>query len=133
MKKVTFDAETTKDPQFKQQLKRIIAEFESEYRKAMQNAHANGRSLKASPLQNLMKQGKLTPDFIMSEFPRIADKKSTLPSSQRDIIGTLVYNAAKRTVMAKQAERARQIEEKANERVAQEDDATTNNPGASKE
>ncbi len=133
MIKVTFDAETTKAPQFKQQLKRIIAELESEYRKAMQNAHANGRSLKASPLQNLMQQGKFTPDFIMSEFPRIADKKSTLPSSQRDIIGTLVYNAAKRTVMAKQAERARQIEEKANERVAQEDDTTTNNPEASKE
>lgn len=131
MIKVTFDAETTKDPQFKQQLKHIIAEFESEYRKAMQNAHANGRSLKASPLQNLMQQGKFTPDFIMSEFPRIADKKSTLPSSQRDIIGTLVYNAAKRTVMAQQAERVRQIEEKANERVAQEE--TINNHGASKE
>lgn len=125
---VTFDAEITKDPQFEQQLKGIIAEFENEYNKAKQAAKDKGRRLKTSPLLNLMQQGKFTYDFIMSEFPMVADKTSTLPSSQRDIIGSVVFNAAKRTVILKQAERARQIEEKANARVSQEEaaEATTN-------
>ncbi len=125
---VTFDAEITKDPQFEQQLKGIIAEFETERKKAEEAAYKHGNRLKASPLLNLMQQGKFTYDFIMSEFPRVADKTSTLPSSQRDIIGSVVFNAAKRTVIVKQAERARQIEEKANARVAQEEaEATATN------
>lgn len=130
---VTFDAEITKTPQFEQQLKRIIAEIESGHRKTKQAASDQGRRLKASPLLNLMRQGKFTYGFIMSEFPRVADKTSTLPSSQRDIIGSLVFNAAKRTVMLQQAERARQIEEKANARAAKEEEATAaNNPETSK-
>ncbi len=122
---VTFYAEIAKDPQFEQHLKGIIAEFETEYNKAKQAAKDKGRRLKASPLLNLMQQGKFTYDFIMSEFPRVVDKTSTLPSSQRGIIGSVVFNAAKRTVILKQAERARQIDEKANARVAQEEAAET--------
>lgn len=117
MQKVTFDAEVTKAPQFEEQLKGIIAEFETEY----SNAAQRNSSLKATPLLNLMREKKFTFDFIMSEFPKIADKKSTLPSSQRDIIGSIVFNAAQRTVIMQQAERARKIEGKANEKTAEAD------------
>ena len=68
-----------------------------------------------------MREKKFTFDFIMSEFPKIADKKSTLPSSQRDIIGSIVFNAARRTVIMQQAECARKIEEKTNEKTAEVD------------
>lgn len=121
MQKVTFDAEVTKAPQFEEQLKGIIAEFETEYSKAAHNAAQRNSSLKATPLLNLMREKKFTFDFIMSEFPKIADKKSTLPSSQRDIIGSIVFNAAQRTVIMQQAERARKIEEQANEKTAEVD------------
>lgn len=117
---VTFDAEITKDPQFEQQLNGIIAEFETECNKAKQAAKDRGRKLKASPLLNLMSDGKFNADFILSEFPKVADKTSTLPASQREIIGSIVFNAAKRAVLLKQANRARKIEGKANERIASE-------------
>lgn len=121
MTNVTFDADITKDPMFAQQLNGIIAEFETERDKAAKAAKEHGNKLKASPLLHLMDGGKFNADFIMAEFPKIANKTSTLPSSQREVIGSLVFNAAKRTVLLKQAERARKIEERANERVAKEE------------
>lgn len=121
MTNVTFDADITKDPMFAQQLNGIIAEFETERNKAVKAAKEHGNKLKASPLLNLMEGGKFNADFIMAEFPKIANKTSTLPSSQREVIGSLVFNAAKRTVLLKQAERARKIEKRANERVAAEE------------
>ena len=112
MVNVTFDAEITKDPAFDIQLNGIIAEFKNERKKAEAKAKEHGNKLKSSPLLRLMDEGKFNAAFILSEFPKVADKTSTLPSSQREIIGSIVYNAAKRTVLLKQAERAQRIEER---------------------
>lgn len=120
MQKVTFDAGVTKDPTFAEQLNGIIAEIKNEHDKAKQAAKDRGRKLKASPLLNLMNDGKFNADFILSEFPKVTNKTSTLPASQREIIGSVVFNAAKRAVLLKLANRARKIEEKANERIASE-------------
>lgn len=120
MVNVTFDAEITKDPAFDIQLNGIIAEFENEKKQAEAKAKEHGRKLKSSALLTLMNEGKLNADYIKSEFPNIVAKKSSLPSSQREVIGSIVFNAAKRTVLLKQAERARRIEEKANAKVAEE-------------
>lgn len=121
MVNVTFDAEITKDPAFDIQLNGIIAEFENEKKQAEAKAKEHRRKLKSSALLTLMNEGKLDADYIKSEFPNIVAKKSSLPSSQREVIGSIVFNAAKRTVLLKQAERARRIEEKANAKVAEEE------------
>lgn len=121
MVNVTFDAEITKDPAFDIQLNGIIAEFENEKKQAEAKAKEHRRKLKSSALLTLMNEGKLNADYIKSEFPNIVVKKSSLPSSQREVIGSIVFNAAKRTVLLKQAERARRIEEKANAKVAEEE------------
>ena len=121
MVNVTFDAEITKDPAFDIQLNGIIAEFENEKKQAEAKAKEHGRKLKSSALLTLMNEGKLNADYIKSEFPNIVAKKSSLPSSQREVIGSIVFKAAKRTVLLKQAERARRIEEKANAKVAEEE------------
>ena len=121
MVNVTFDAEITKDPAFDIQLNGIIAEFENEKKQAEAKAKEYRRKLKSSALLTLMNEGKLNADYIKSEFPNIVAKKSSLPSSQREVIGSIVFNAAKRTVLLKQAERARRIEEKANAKVAEEE------------
>jgi len=76
MEKVTFDAEVTKDPVFETQLKGIIAEFESERRTAEVKAKEHGNKLKSSPLLRLMDEGKFNAPFILSEFPKVADKTS---------------------------------------------------------
>lgn len=124
MVNVTFDAEITKDPAFDIQLNGIIAEFENEKKQAEAKANEHRRKLKSSALLTLMNEGKLNADYIKSEFPNIVAKKSSLPSSQREVIGSIVFNAAKRTVLLKQAERARRIEEKANAKVAEEEAKT---------
>lgn len=121
MVNVTFDAEITKDPAFDIQLNGIIAEFENEKNQAEAKAKEHGRKLKSSALLTLMNEGKLNADYIKSEFPNIVAKKSSLPSSQREVIGSIVFNAAKRTVLFKQAERAQRIAEKANAKVAEEE------------
>ena len=121
MVNVTFDAEITKDHAFDIQLNGIIAEFENEKKQAEAKAKEHRRKLKSSALLTLMNEGKLNADYIKSEFPNIVAKKSSLPSSQREVIGSIVFNAAKRTVLLKQAERARRIEEKANAKVAEEE------------
>ena len=121
MVNVTFDSEITKDHAFDIQLNGIIAEFENEKNQAEAKAKEHGRKLKSSALLTLMNEGKLNADYIKSEFPNIVAKKSSLPSSQREVIGSIVFNAAKRTVLLKHAERARRIEEKANAKVAEEE------------
>ena len=121
MVNVTFDAEITKDPAFDIQVNGIIAEFENEKKQAEAKAKEYRRKLKSSALLTLMNEGKLNADYIKSEFPNIVAKKSSLPSSQREVIGSIVFNAAKRTVLLKRAERAQRIEEKANAKVAEEE------------
>ena len=120
MQKVTFDAEIAKDPKFDEQLQGVITELEDERRKVIEKAGSEAK-LKASPIGNLMREGKLTVAFLKAEFPKIANKESKLPSSQREVVSQIVFNAAQRTVLLKQAERARRIEEKANARVAAEE------------
>lgn len=120
---VTFDADIIKTPQFEEQLKAIIAEFNAHKSTAAKTAADRGTKLKQTPMLSMMHEGKFTFDFIMSEFPKIAEKESKLPSSQREVIKSLVFNAAQRTVILEKAERARKIEEKANERVEQEEKA----------
>ncbi len=114
----------TKTPQFKEQLRSIIAELKKAHKDALNSANDRGRDLKASPLANMIVQGNLTCEYLLGEFPKIANKESRLPRAQRDVIGTVVYNAAQRTVIMLQAERAEQIKEKANARAVAEDKAT---------
>lgn len=121
---VAIDADLTKTPQFKEQLRGIIAELKKAHKDALNSANDRGRDLKASPLANMIVQGNLTCEYLLGEFPKIANKESRLPRAQRDVIGTVVYNAAQRTVIMLQAERAEQIKEKANARAVAEDKAT---------
>jgi hypothetical protein len=122
---VTIDADMTKTPQFKEQLRGIIAELKKAHKDALNSANDRGRDLKASPLANMIAQGNLTYEYLMGEFPKIANKESRLPRAQREVIGTIVYNAAQRTVIMLQAERSEQIKAKANARAAAEDEVTT--------
>lgn len=115
MQNVVVNAEIAKDPKFDEQLQGVINEQKEAHDK-LANEHG-AKNLKATPLTNLMKQGKLTVEFLKAEFPKIANKQSDLPSSQRQIVSQIVFNAAQRTVLLKRAERARKIEEKANARV----------------
>lgn len=119
MQNVVYNAEIAKDPKFDEQLQGIIAEIAEQRKK--QTAEFGAANLKADPLGNLLKQGRLTVDFLKAEFPKIANKESQLPSSQRSIVSQLVFNAAQRTVLLKRAERAERIAEKANARVAAEE------------
>lgn len=119
MQNVVYNAEIAKDPKFDEQLQGIIAEQEEMHRKNVEKYGAE--NLKATPLTTLMKQGKLTLEFLKAEFPKIANKESKLPASQREIVSTIIFNAAQRTVLLKRAERAQRIEEKANARVAAEE------------
>ena len=114
MEKVTFNSRVTKDPQFEKELNGIIAEFKNK-------AKEQAMQLKASPTFTLIQEGKFTADFLQAEFERIANKESTLPSSQREVVKVIIFNAAKRTVIMRQAERARKIEERANARVEAEE------------
>lgn len=116
MQNVIIDEGMTKDPRFDEQLQALIAEYEDEVKKAEAKAP---KGLKENPLTRLMKEGKFTVDYLKAEFPKIAAKSSSLPSSQREIIASTVITAAKRTVLIKQAERARKIEEKANAKAAE--------------
>lgn len=117
---VTIDADMTNTPQFKEQMRGIIAELKKAHKDAFMNAQDRGHGLKASPLANLIMQGNLTYEYLMDEFPKIAKKESRLPRAYRDVIGSIVYNAAQRTVIMRQAERAEKIKEKANARAAAE-------------
>ncbi len=119
MQNVVYNAEIAKDPKFDEQLQGIIAEQEEMYRKNVEKYGAG--NLKATQLTTLMKQGKLTLEFLKAEFPKIANKESKLPASQREIVSTIIFNAAQRTVLLKRAERAQRIEEKANARVSAEE------------
>ena len=121
MTNVVVEQGLTEDPKFTEQLNGIIGEFNKELEQAKKAAKEKGRELKASPLLNLMEQKKLTADFIRSEFQKICDKKSELPASQREVIKSIVFNAAQRAVILKNAERAEKIAEKANEKVAEQE------------
>lgn len=115
---VQVNEEVTKDPVFLAQVDGIIAELTAAKEKAERESE---RGLKSSPLLKLMNEGKFTRAFILAEFPKVAAKQSTLPAGQRDIVGSVVFQAAQRTVIFKNAQRAEEIARKANARVAAEE------------
>ena len=104
---------TIEDPKFDTQLLGVIEDYKASYKKKQ----AEVGELKATPFSRLWHEGRLT----LPEFQKIANKTSDLPKSRRDLIGSLVFEAAKRTVLIKQAERAQRIAEKANARVEAEE------------
>lgn len=110
MENFVFDAQIAEDPKFDEQLRALINEKEKEYKKL----RMDGSKVKASPLTRLIEEGKLTVEFLKGEFPKIANKKSALPASKREVISYLVFNAAQRTVLMKRAEREKTALEKAN-------------------
>ncbi len=120
MQNVVFDAEIAKDPRFDEELGAVIAEYKTSVEEAEKKAK-NG--LKSIPLTKLIKEGKLTVDFLKAEFPKIAAKTSSLPSSQRTLIANVIFTAARRTVLLKQAERAQAAADKANARVEAEEES----------
>lgn len=73
------------------------------------------------PVIRLMDEGNLSLSFILSEFPKIANKESRLPRGQRDVVANIVFEAARRVVFLNQQERARKAAEKANEKAAGND------------
>ena len=108
---------TIEDPKFDTQLLGVIEDYKASYKKKQ----AEVGELKATPFSRLWHEGRLTLEYLKPEFQKIANKTSDLPKSRRDLIGSLVFEAAKRTVLIKQAERAQRIAEKANARVEAEE------------
>lgn len=111
MNDFVYDANIAEDPSFDEQLKDLIREVEEKYKKVKEGAKTG---IKASPIVRLKEEGLLTIEFIKAEFPKIANKQSSLPKGKRDAIDWLVFNAAQRTVLIKRAKREREILEKAN-------------------
>lgn len=119
--------EGIKDPKFVETLQSVIAEVENERKSREKTAGSHGNRLKSTPLLRILEEGKLNTDFLFSEFEKIANKESSLPAGQRKVVRDIVLVAARRTVLIKQAERARKIEAKANARVEAEEKAKEEN------
>ena len=114
MVNVEIDARILEDKKFNTQVENIITE-------ARRNVHIGGAQLKSSPVIRLMDEGNLSLSFILSEFPKIANKESQLSRGQRDVVANIVFEAARRVVFLNQQERARKAAEKANEKAAGND------------
>lgn len=113
MVNVEIDARILEDKKFNTQVENIITET----REARRNVQIGGAQLKSSPVIRLMDEGNLSLSFILSEFPKIANKESRLPRGQRDVVANIVFEA----VFLNQQERARKAAEKANEKAAGND------------
>lgn len=117
MVNVEIDARILEDKKFNTQVENIITET----REARRNVQIGGAQLKSYPVIRLMDEGNLSLSFILSEFPKIANKESRLPRWQRDVVANIVFEAARRVVFLNQQERARKAAEKANEKAAGND------------
>lgn len=118
MVNVEIDARILEDKKFNTQVENIITET----REARRNVQiVGGAQLKSSPVIRLMDEGNFSLSFILSEFPKIANKESQLPRGQRDVVANIVFEAARRVVFLNQQERARKAAEKANEKAAGND------------
>lgn len=117
MVNVEIYARILEDKKFNTQVENIITET----REARRNVQIGGAQLKSSPVIRLMDEGNLSLSFILSEFPKIANKESRLPRGQRDVVANIVFEAARRVVFLNQQERARKAAEKANEKAAGND------------
>lgn len=126
-KTVEFNTEVTKDPEFGTQLNGVIAELTQGLKKRRMEVAEQGSRLKRSPLGNMIDEGKLTPAFLLSEFPKVSNKQSSLPAAQREIVAAIIFNAAERTVLLKRERRAQAIADKANARAAEEEAAAEPN------
>lgn len=103
MVNVEIDARILEDKKFNTQVENIITET----REARRNVQIGGAQLKSSPVIRLMDEGNLSLSFILSEFPKIANKESQLSRGQRDVVANIVFEAARRVVFLNQQERAR--------------------------
>lgn len=119
MVNVEIDARILEDKKFNTQVENIITETREARRKVQ--IQIGGAQLKSSPVIRLMDEGNLSLSFILSEFPKIANKESRLPRGQRDVVANIVFEAARRVVFLNQQERARKAAEKANEKAAGND------------
>ena len=117
MVNVEIDARILEDKKFNTQVENIITET----REARRNVQIGGAQLKSSPVIRLMYEVNLSLSFILSEFPKIANKESQLSRGQRDVVANIVFEAARRVVSLNQQERARKAAEKANEKAAGND------------
>ena len=117
MVNVEIDARILEDKKFNTQVENMIPET----REARRNVQIGGAQLKSSPVIRLMDEGNLSLSFILSEFPKIANKESQLSRGQRDVVANIVFEAARRVVFLNQQERARKAAEKANEKAAGND------------
>lgn len=117
MVNVEIDARILEDKKFNTQVENIITET----REARRNVQIGGAQLKSSPVIRLMDEGNFSLSFILSEFPKIANKESQLSRGQRDVVANIVFEAARRVVFLNQQERARKAAEKANEKAAGND------------
>lgn len=108
MVNVEIDARILEDKKFNTQVENIITET----REARRNVQIGGAQLKSSPVIRLMDEGNLSLSFILSEFPKIANKESRLPRGQRDVVANIVFEAARRVVFLNQQERARKAAER---------------------
>ena len=117
MVNVEIDARILEDKKFNTQVENIITET----REARRNVQIGGAQLKSSPVIRLMDEGNPSLSFILSEFPKIANKESQLSRGQRDVVANIVFEAARRVVFLNQQERARKAAEKANEKAAGND------------
>ena len=59
---------------------------------------------KKNPLLNLYRSGRLTKELILMEMPKLQNKTSLMPRSERDVYADLINTAVKRTI----AEEARE-------------------------
>lgn len=112
---VELDARILEDQRFSVQIEERIAEIKEVHNKAC----IEGKLIKSSPLFRLLKDGKLTLSFILSEFPKIANKESRLPRGERDIIANIVFESARRVVFLNQQERAQKAAQKANKKAVE--------------
>lgn len=94
MVNVEIDARILEDKKFNTQVENIITET----REARRNVQIGGAQLKSSPVIRLMDEGNLSLSFILSEFPKIANKESQLSRGQRDVVANIVFEAARRVV-----------------------------------
>ncbi len=105
---VELDAQILEDQKFNAQVEDRINEF----REVREKARTECRQLKASPTLRLLESGRLKLNFILSEFPKIANKESQLPRGERDAIANIIFEAARRVVILNQQERAQKANDK---------------------
>lgn len=55
--------------------------------------------LKSNPLLKLFREGKLEATFVILEMPKLQNKTSTLPRSERDVLKNIISQSIKRAYL----------------------------------